>query len=129
MRKRFVMKNKIFKLLAVLSLGVLLSGCGLFKKMPKQNDGDTAMGVPAMYGQTMVLTSWQLDSLCAVDGLSRDFSDWVSMSYVDYETGATIERYAYIKFVGEDDELTYILTPEGDTYKVLKRIVKEEEGE
>ena len=64
-----------------------------------------------------------------MDGLSRDFSDWVSMSYVDYETGATIERYAYIKFVGEDDELTYILTPEGDTYKVLKRIVKEEEGE
>ena len=124
-----MMKNKIFKVLTVMSLAVLLSGCGLFKKMPKQTDGDITMGVPAMYGKTMVLSSHQLDSLCAVDGLSRNLSDWISMAYVDFETGATIEKYAYIKFVGENDELTYILTPEGDAYKVTKRIVKEEEGE
>lgn len=119
------MKNKIFKAVVIALLCVGTCGCGLFKKTPKNNGGDTVM--TAMYGQTMIINSRQLDSVCFVDGLARELDKWLVVTYNDYETGEAITRYAYVKVIGESDELTYILTPKDTLYQLTKRFVKEEE--
>ncbi len=123
------MKNGLIKFVISLVVGMCVCSCGLFKCFNKQQQQqtDANLGTPAMYGYTMTITNHQLDSICLVDALSRDLDDWLSTVYVDNETGATINRYAFIKTLEEDDELIYILTPVDTLYKITKRIVKPEE--
>lgn len=122
------MKNKIFKIAVIMAMCASICGCGLFKKVPKQNEGNgITFGTPVMYGQTMLINNRQLDSICVVDGISRDLDKWILTSYYDYETHNRVDRYVFIKLISETDELTYILTPKDTLYRITKRIVKEED--
>lgn len=119
--------NNFCKYVAIIALGLTVCACGLFRKVPKDNNNVT-IGTPAMFGQTMTINSRQLDSVCVVDGLSLDLEEWISSTYQDYETNETIKRYAFIKVLGENEEMMYILTPVDTLYKLTKRFVKEVEG-
>lgn len=118
--------NKIYKYLLAIALGLSICSCGLFRKVPKDNNNVT-IGTPSMFGQTMMINSRQLDSVCVADGLSLNLDEWISTTYQDYETNEQIKRYAYIKVLGENEEMTYILTPVDTLYKLTKRFVKEME--
>lgn len=114
------MKNVVLRALISIVLSVGICGCGLFCKQPK--DGDNA----TMYAVTMYLNELQLDSLCNADFVPRDFTEWINMSFLDYETNARIYKYAYIKTLEDNNELIYIALQKGDLYKVTKRIVESE---
>lgn len=121
------MKNRFYKFILLAAMVFGMSGCGLFSKLHKDDTNTvTVFGTPAMYGQAMVINARQLDSICTVDGLSPDLDDWMAMSYYDYETGEKIDRYAYIKALNDEYELSYILTPQDTLFTIMKRIVKEE---
>lgn len=104
-------------------MALCISGCRFFEGTNKP-EREIVFGAPAMYGQTMVLNSRQLDSLCGADGLSRNLNDWIVTTYIDYETRDTVYRYTFIKKISKKEELTYILTPRDTLYKVIKRTVK-----
>ena len=123
------MRDKILKIFLIAAVGLSVSGCGLFKRWHKPAETDVTMGNPAMFAQTMIYNARQLDSMCVVDGLSTNLNDWLISTYYDYETNERVDRYAYIKVISEDEELSYILTPRDTLYKVTKRIVKEMEDE
>ena len=108
-------------------IGLTTYGCGLFRKVQKPTDNGqtTVMTSPGMFGQTDTINARQLDSVCVVDGLSNDLSKWLVMSFYDDETGNKIDRYAFIKMIGDDGELTYILTPIDTLYVLTKRYVTE----
>jgi hypothetical protein len=120
------MKDEIFKFILVTAICLSTYGCGLFRKAQKPSS-DENLGVPAMYGQTVMYNARQLDSMCVVDGISSDLSKWVSMAYYDFETQERIDRYAFIKVLNENEEMTYILTPVDTLYKITKRFIKEVE--
>ena len=111
------MKNIVFKTLVALFLTFSVVSCGLFCKQPKENENAN------MYAVTMYLNEMQLDSLCSVDYIPRDFTEWINMSFLDYETNARIYKYAYIKKLESENELIYIALKKGEIYKVTKRIV------
>lgn len=117
------MKNKIFKFIVVAMLGVSISGCGLFRKTPREGDNT------AMYAQTVMYNARQLDSMCTVDGISANLQDWANMFYYDEETKERIDRYTFVKVMNENEEMVYILTPKDTLYKITKRYVKEAEEE
>jgi hypothetical protein len=117
------MKNSIFKWIAMFTVCVSIYSCGLFRRTPKPTD--TTLGTPAMYGQTFMYNSRQVDSMCLADAISPDLeNNWLSTQFVDDETGAAIRRYVFIKIMNDDEEMTYILTPVDTLYKVTKRYVK-----
>lgn len=116
------MKNSIFKWLAMVAVCAGIYSCGLFKKVTKPTD--TTLGTPAMYGQTFMYNSRQVDSMCLADAISPDLeNNWLSTQFVDDETNAVIKRYVFIKIMNDDEEMTYILTPVDTLYKVTKRYV------
>ena len=121
------MKNWIYKFILLVCLGLSTYSCGLFKNLFKNTDNGqtTVMTAPGMYGQTMLINARQLDSVCVVDGLSTDLEKWLVMTFYDYETGEKIDRYAFVKIIGQGEELTYILTPRDTLYEMTKRFVKE----
>ena len=120
------MREKIFKIIVIAMIGLSTYGCGLFRKAQK-TPTDVSYGTPAMYGQTMTINSRQLDSICTVDGISRNLDDWLSYFFFDYETNMKVDRYAYIKVLSETEEISYILTPVDTLYRITKRTVIEED--
>ena len=121
------MKNKICNLILVLMIGLSTYSCGLFRRLQGNTNKEqtTVMGTPAMFGRTDTINARQLDSVCVVDGLSTDLEKWLKMGFYDYETGKVVDRYAFIKTMAENEEMTYILTPIDTLYILTKRYVKE----
>lgn len=120
------MKNKICNFFLILLIGLCAYGCGLFRKAQNgSGNGHTVIGTPAMFGRTDTINARQLDSVCVVDGLSTDLEKWLKMGFYDYETRKVVDRYAFIKTMAENEEMTYILTPIDTLYILTKRYVKE----
>lgn len=63
----------------------------------------------------------QFDSLCVADTINPDYTKWLVMPFVDYETNETVHEYVYIKKINED-EIMYRLIIENCDYKIIKRI-------
>lgn len=63
------------------------------------------------------MTISQFDSLCVIDELSNDLSNWKTVPLVG--EGVPIKRFMYIK----DQENLYITTVQDSTYIVTKRII------
>ena len=114
--KDCAMKIKNFVLVIITAL--LLSGCFLFKKVPR-DDNDNSI----MYGVTMMLNSYQMDSLISVDNLPM-LDEWLYAEFSDYETNGRIEKYTYIKELTESSELIYVATVKDTLYKVVKRMIE-----
>ena len=114
--KDCAMKIKNFVLVIITAL--LLSGCFLFKKLPR-DDNDNSI----MYGVTMMLNSYQMDSLISVDNLPM-LDEWLYAEFSDYETNGRIEKYTYIKELTESSELIYVATVKDTLYKVVKRMIE-----
>ena len=113
------MKNVLAKILIFVALTVFSTGCGLCKKVKTDPNA-------VMYSVTMTLNERQLDSMCTVDMIPRDFEEWLNLSFVDYETNTRVAKYSYIKVLEENNELIYIATQKGELYKVVKRMVETE---
>ena len=107
------MKNCFKKFLPLILFFVF--SCGLSKKTPAESVSMTSF--------TKWMTEYQIDSLCAHDNLARNFDEWFSMPFYDYETGATINRKMYIKYFGEPNEVVYYFITQTDSlYEFTKRI-------
>ena len=121
------MKKLFLRLLAML---VLLSGlisCGPTNKVVTGSENEeVVVGNQRMYQENNRYNTRQVDSMCVVDALPRNFEEWIRRTYTDYETNAYVVRYVYLKVINDNYELVYIVTPRGDMYIVSKRIVKTE---
>ena len=122
------MKNKLFTLIAFVSLLFSLTGCGMLNKIfhRQGNNENTEVVVGTtqnMYQITVEYTQHQVDSMCVADGLPETFDDWIRRGYLDYETNTNIVRYMYIKDLNDNYEMIYIVTPRGEIYVVSKRKV------
>ena len=123
------MKNKFLRFIALFSVILSLTGCGLLKKATINGNTETVMGTTQnMYQVTHEYNARQIDSMCVVDVLPRNLNDWIQRSYNDYETNEYVTRYMYIKEMNNNYEMIYIVTPRGEIYVVSKRrVVTEEE--
>ena len=119
------MKSTLFKWITAFVVGVSVWSCGLIWKA--QKPADTQMGTPALFGETVMYNARQVDSMCFVDGISNDLDNWLSSQFVDFETNSPVTRYAFIKVISDNEEMTYILTPVDTLYQVTKRYIKEVE--
>ena len=66
-------------------------------------------------------TKSQFDSLCIADTINPNYKEWLSMSFIDYETNKTINEYTYIKELNED-EIMYRLIVDETEYNIIKRL-------
>ena len=86
------------------------------------NGGETTFGTSMRNSYTMQATNRQIDSICVVDTLPN-ISEWITMSFKDYETNETITKRMYIKNRGKK-EATYIIMGNNEPYKVSLRITE-----
>lgn len=120
------MKNKIFGLILTLALLFSFTGCGTLSKIfHKNSDNETEITIstPNMYQVKHEYNVFQVDSMCVVDTLPRNFDGWLRSAFLDYETNQYIVRYMYIKELNNNYEMIYIVTPKGEMYVVSKRKV------
>lgn len=111
--------KKVFAYLMTLMFVLSIFSCGPTKKL-LVNEYDNQM-VNAFEGY---YTEYQLDSICRVDSISRDFNSWIFLPLRDDETQQDVSQYMYIKSLGEY-ECIYRVQIMGDgTYKITKRITK-----
>ena len=124
------MKDKILSLIIFFSLLFSFTGCGtlnkIFHKTDKENTETTLGATQNMYQVTQEYTMSQIDSMCVVDTLPRNFDGWLRSAFLDYETNQYIVRYMYIKKLNDNYEMIYIVTPRGEMYVVSKRKVVDE---
>lgn len=119
------MKDLIFKIFVILFLATNIVGCGCLKKQHNNNNNDTNMGA-SMYGYEMLANSRQIDSICVADTLNPYLSEWITTTFVDYETNKTVIQKMYIKKLSDKDEIIYIVVPKDTLFLITKRIVKSE---
>lgn len=111
-------------LLLLVSLLFSVAGCGLIGKLKHKDNPGVVLGTTQnMYQETHEYTTFQLDSMCAVDGLPKSLDEWIRRTFSDYETNEVVVRYMYIKEMNNNYELTYIIAPKGELYVVSKRKV------
>ena len=107
------MKNFLRKIIMVLSISIMLFGCGTTKKATQN------LGKSSMYSTTQVVNMRQIDSICRVDELPN-ISQWIKSDFRDFETGATITKRLYIKDLSNAYEMRYILMQKDTLYKMTK---------
>lgn len=64
-------------------------------------------------------TEQQFDSVCTSENLPINLGNWLTLPMRDYESKDNIYRYSYIL----NDSLMFIVTKDGDSYIVNKRIL------
>ena len=125
MKNDYIMKIKTLILFLIVALS--FNGCFLFKNLPKGNNNNDNDG-DIMYGITMVLNGYQMDSLLIADELPT-LDEWIKVGFQDYETHESIYKYTYIKDITERSELIYIATVKDTLYKVMKRMIEIKDSE
>lgn len=122
------MKNILLKLFMAVSVVFWMSSCGPSSCTQGEGNegGETEIVMKAV---TDTLTRAQLDSLCAADELSKDLNDWMTTTFVDYESNARVTKHVWVNAVSEDEEVTYIIVPEDTLYIFTKRTINPQEVE
>ena len=119
------MKNIFLKLIMAVSVVFWMSSCGPSSCTQGEGNegGDTEIVMKAV---TDTLTRAQLDSLCAADELSNDLNDWMTTTFVDYESNMRVTKHVWVNAVSEDEEVTYIIVPTDTLYDFTKRTINPE---
>lgn len=66
----------------------------------------------------------QVDSICNVERLPDDLTEWHGTTLYDYETNEKIDQYVFIKEYSRKNEVIYTITVDDSTYYFTKRVVE-----
>jgi hypothetical protein len=66
----------------------------------------------------------QVDSICCVERLPDDLTEWHGTTLYDYETNERINQYVFIKEYNRKNEVIYTITVDDSTYYFTKRVVE-----
>lgn len=66
----------------------------------------------------------QVDSICRVERLPDDLTEWHGTALYDYETNERINQYVFIKEYNRKNEVIYTITVDDSTYYFTKRVVE-----
>lgn len=66
----------------------------------------------------------QVDSICNVERLPDDLTEWHGTALYDYETNERINQYVFIKEYNRKNEVIYTITVDDSTYYFTKRVVE-----
>ena len=66
----------------------------------------------------------QVDSICNVERLPDDLTEWHGTTIYDYETNERINQYVFIKEYNRKNEVIYTITVDDSTYYFTKRVVE-----
>jgi len=66
----------------------------------------------------------QVDSICNVERLPDDLTEWHGTTLYDYETNERINQYVLIKEYNRKSEVIYTITVDDSTYYFTKRVVE-----
>ena len=66
----------------------------------------------------------QVDSICSVERLPDDLTEWHGTILYDYETNERINQYVFIKEYNRKNEVIYTITVDDSTYYFTKRVVE-----
>lgn len=66
----------------------------------------------------------QVDSICNVERLPDDLTEWHGTTLYDYETNERINQYVFIKEYNRKSEVIYTITVDDSTYYFTKRVVE-----
>lgn len=66
----------------------------------------------------------QVDSICNVERLPDDLTEWHGTTLHDYETNERINQYVFIKEYNRKNEVIYTITVDDSTYYFTKRVVE-----
>ena len=66
----------------------------------------------------------QIDSICNVERLPYDLTEWYGSTLYDYETNEKINQYVFIKEYNRKNEVIYTITVNDSTYYFTKRVVE-----
>lgn len=67
---------------------------------------------------------YQVDSICRVERLPDDLTEWHGTTLYDYETNERINQYVFIKEYNRKNEVIYTITVDDSTYYFTKRVVE-----
>ena len=67
---------------------------------------------------------YQVDSICRVERLPDDLTEWHGTILYDYETNERIDQYVFIKEYSRKNEVIYTITVDDSTYYFTKRVVE-----
>lgn len=110
MKTNINMKRLLLFIVTIL----LFVGCGVSNKVNSTR---------SIFGYVKNIDCRQLDSICIVDGLNRDVTQWMKMQFYDYETSDIITEWLYVKDLTETYDVMYILREKGNCkYRITKRI-------
>ena len=66
----------------------------------------------------------QVDSICSIERLPDDLTEWHGTTFYDYETNERINQYVFIKEYNRKNEVIYTITVDDSTYYFTKRVVE-----
>lgn len=66
----------------------------------------------------------QVGSICNVERLPDDLTEWHGTTLYDYETNERINQYVFIKEYNRKNEVIYTITVDDSTYYFTKRVVE-----
>ena len=66
----------------------------------------------------------QVDSICNVERLPDDLTEWHGNILYDYETNEQINQYIFIKEYNRKNEVIYTITVDDSIYYFTKRVVE-----
>lgn len=66
----------------------------------------------------------QVDSICNVERLPDDLTEWYGTTLYDYEINERIDQYVFIKEYNRKNEVIYTITVDDSTYYFTKRVVE-----
>lgn len=110
-------KEIIAQLITLLILLMIVGLCCLTSC--KSYEYTNNPGSETMYNEEFIYNRVQLDSATHSDNIPCDLLDWVSSSYIDYETNMPITQYFYYK-LNKNNEVT-------DIYSVKINIIYDEQ--
>ena len=70
-------------------------------------------------------SEYQLDSICRVEKLPNDMSEWYGSFLYDYETNKKINQYVFIKEYNRKNEVIYTIIVDDSVYHFTKQIVEQ----
>lgn len=117
------MKRFFKNLFLTIALTASLTSCGWLTKLSRNNDGDQGtLGSSMKVSYTMMASAWQVDSICTADSLPI-IDEWITNSFIDYETGMKITKRMYIK-EDTENEIIYIIVGDSAPFQVTRRITE-----
>lgn len=122
------MKKMFTRLLLTFFVVLGISACGP-SSCTQNGEGSGQDTEVVMKAYSAVFTRAQIDSLCSADGLSNNFDDWMTTTFVDYESSERVTKFVWVNSISDDEEITYIVVPKDTLYNFTKRVIISEEIE